>query len=517
MTGLFELKMDRKKQYILNAMASIVAIAVSTGISFFLSPFIVKNIGVEANGYVSLGLQFVHYANLAAVALNSMASRFIMMALYNGDKAKAKKYYSSLFVGDVALSIILSGFAVFCIWKLESLINITPELLWDVKLLYATLFTNAILNIVFTAWSSSAYICDRLYLDYICNMVCTVLRAMLIFCLMLCLKPSVWFVGFSTLVSGLLGILFNAKYKRHLLPDFQMRVSDFSWAYVKELVSSGIWNTVASMGSMFITGLDLLVTNLYIGPVMMGVLAIAKAIPGIIDSLNESIANVLTPSFIIDYANNNVDNIVQTIRKASKLISVVCTIPLGFLIVYGKSFYMLWQPTQRAETLYILSLLTIMARILFTGMQPLFSVFTVVNKVKQHSVVMLINGLVSVILTMILVNSTNLGVYAVAGVSVCCCMVKNLVYVIPFSAYYLGLPKITFYFVLIPSVVCTLITVGVGIGLASLIPSNTWITLIMSATILSFVAVMLNICIVLNQKERMMLKTKILGYVKKNR
>ena len=45
-------------------------------ISFFLSPYIVRTIGVEANGFVSLAANFTSYATLVVMALNNMAGRF---------------------------------------------------------------------------------------------------------------------------------------------------------------------------------------------------------------------------------------------------------------------------------------------------------------------------------------------------------------------------------------------------------------------------------------------------------
>lgn len=83
------------KQRIVNLSANIISFAISMAISFFLSPYIVKHLGAEANGYSNLAANFVSYANIVKAALNSIGSRYIIKAYHQGDFDKANKYYSS--------------------------------------------------------------------------------------------------------------------------------------------------------------------------------------------------------------------------------------------------------------------------------------------------------------------------------------------------------------------------------------------------------------------------------------
>src|SRR5699024_12858382 len=71
---------------------------------------------------------------------------------------------------------------------------------------------------------------------------------------------------------------------------------------------------------------------------------------------------------------------------------------------------------------YILSLhdalpilLSILGYMFTSGTQILYNVFPTVNKVKQNSIAMIITGILSVSLTVLLIKTTNLGIYAVAG------------------------------------------------------------------------------------------------------
>lgn len=83
---IFRVKKEKisqdEKQTGINLIAQVIAFGINLGISFFLTPFIVEKIGVEANGFVSLANNFVEYAQLITISINSMAGRFITIKLH---------------------------------------------------------------------------------------------------------------------------------------------------------------------------------------------------------------------------------------------------------------------------------------------------------------------------------------------------------------------------------------------------------------------------------------------------
>lgn len=496
------LELSRTKQTVINITAGVLNMLVTTLISFVLSPYIVRTLGVEANGFVSLANNFISYISLAATALNSMGSRFLMMAYYNDRHDEFCRYYSSLFFANLLLAAVFGIVGAACVWHLELLLEIPAAIVTDVKLLFALLFANFVISTMITVWTTAPFIKNRLYLNSITSATGAGIRALVILGLFLCLEPSVCFLGIATLTSGCVGYWLQFLYKRSLFPGLRARLKDFSWSAIWELVSSGIWNTVSSVGYILTSGVDLLVTNLFVSANAMGMLSLAHTMPTFVNTLNETIANVFTPSLIIDYAQGKIDDMVKTIKQSAKIISVICAVPLGFLLVYGEEFYALWQPTEDARMLHILSVIIIFGRVFFTGMQPLFSVFTVVNKVRENSFVTIANGLASVGLMYLLLRFTDLGVYAIAGASVICCFFKNVLFVIPFSAKYLGLKPTTFYSVLTSSVVCCGILTAWGFVEKLVLKPDSWLSLIGTGIVFAGVGICLTGFVVLNREER---------------
>ena len=77
--------MKNRKGTLINMSAALITFAVQMFISFWLSPFVVARLGEEAYGFINLANNFVSYTGLLAVAINSMACRYISVKYNSGE------------------------------------------------------------------------------------------------------------------------------------------------------------------------------------------------------------------------------------------------------------------------------------------------------------------------------------------------------------------------------------------------------------------------------------------------
>ena len=155
------------KQSAINLLAQIVMFGVNLCISFFLVPYITEVIGVDAYGFVGLANDFVSYAQIVTVAINSMASRFITIKIHEGDKEEANKFYSSVVIANIILSIILGIVGIVFVIFMQHFINVPNDLLLDVKLLFVLIFANFIISILTSTFSVATFCTNKLYLSSI--------------------------------------------------------------------------------------------------------------------------------------------------------------------------------------------------------------------------------------------------------------------------------------------------------------------------------------------------------------
>lgn len=493
---------------VINMTSNFLSLAVTFGISFFLSPYIVKTVGVEAYGFVGLANNFISYASLITIALNSLAGRFITIAIHEQNYEKANRYYSSVFLANCLISSVLLLIGTIVWVYLEYLISIPASILWDVKLLFAALFINCIVSTVGSVFSVSTFATNKLYLASFRNIESSIIRAVVLVGLFALFSPKVSYLGITTLLTGVYCMAFNIHYMHKLLPELHIKRTSFDFAAVKELVSSGVWSLINRLGQILSDGLDLLVTNLFIDATAMGVLSLAKTVPSLITTVVGSMAGVFSPNFTILYAQKKRKELVTAVKQSMKIMGVITNLPVIILVVCGKQFFSLWQPTQDARQLQILSLLTIGCIVISGGINCIYSVFAAVNKLKANSLAVVSSGLVSVLVTFVLVKFTSLGIYAVAGVSTVVAIIRNLAFTAPYGAKCLNLKWYVLYPDIFRPLVFAIASIVISVIVLMFIPSGGWIMLVIRAAITGILSIAFGFFIVLNKSDRALIISK---------
>ena len=139
-------KNNKNKQLVINMAANLLSTVVGFCVSFFLTPFIIERVGIEANGFVSLAGNFMGYATIVTTALNSMAGRFITISIHQEDYDETNKYMSSVFAANLLSSAVLTIPAVLLVINMNNSFNIISPF---VNVIFIALVSYIILPITF--------------------------------------------------------------------------------------------------------------------------------------------------------------------------------------------------------------------------------------------------------------------------------------------------------------------------------------------------------------------------------
>ena len=496
-------------------IANFVNFGISLCISFFLSPYIVRTIGVEANGFITLANNFVSYTSLITIALNSMTGRFVTISLTENKIEDANKYFTSALFANVSIATVLGVIGAFIVAFLDSIINVPDNLLLDIQILFALLFINCLVGVVGSIFGVAAFARNKLFLEYLRTAIGNIARALVILCGFLLFSPHVWYVGIGGLVSGIIVVVCDIQYTKKLLPEIRIKRSNFCMPYVLTLIKAGIWNTINKLGQILTDGLDLLITNIFIDATAMGVLSLAKTVPNLIYSLMGSVVGVFSPDFTILYAQKRFGELIREVKQSMKIMGVVTNLPVIVLIVCGRDFFRLWQPTHPPQELQLLSIITVSCLIFSGSVNCLYNIFTVVNKLKLNSIVVLIHGALSTVLVFFLLKWTSLGIYAVAGVSTTLGILRLLVFTIPYGAICLGQKWYVFYGDVIKPVIFAILASVVCLLVLQAYPSGGWIFLCGKAVITVTISVLIGYYVILSKLERNIISSKLLAKIKR--
>lgn len=493
------------KRLSINIIAQLIAFAVNIGIGFFLTPYIVKTVGSTAYGFVGLANNFVSYIQILTTALNSMAGRFIAISYYKEDYENVKKYYTSVFFANLFLSLVISIPCTLLLIFLNRVVDVPSSILFDVRVLWILIFGAMIVSIIGSIFSNAAYVKNRLELVSLRNIESHILRAVILIGAFSLFLPKVWYVGLATFISGVYVIFVNMYYTKKLIPMVKIQKKYFDFSKIKELVSAGIWNSVAQLGNVLSTGLDLLITNLFVGAGPMGIVAVSKTIPTYIQSLFVTVASVFAPQLTISYAKDDNDGMKSQLLFATKLMALFASVPVSFVIVFGKSFYQLWTPTQDAGTLAMLTIITVLEYPISLVVYPLENIFATLNKVKILSIITIITALCSCGSVFVLLQFTD-NVYfkmlIVVGVSTFFNIIKNGIVVPVYCSKLLNIELAYFGKVILKSIFSTAIITLIVYAISLIVTVDSWMKLILAVLAVAIFGLSLNYIFIFSKNEK---------------
>ena len=493
-----------KKQIVINIVVNILSFMVGLVISFFLSPYIIEHLGVDAYGFFQTANTFFSYATIMTIAVNSMAGRFISVAYHRGEHQKAEQYFNTVYVANIVMVSVLFIVSVFVVVFLQHLIQIPAEMLFDVKILFLLIFVSSLFVVLVSAQNTSIFVKNRVDIRAYISIFKVLLRGALLLLLFTFFEPSLIIIGFTSFVMLMFEGLSYIWVKKRILPDIKVNVKLYNGEMLKELLKTGKWNVLNNINGLLTLGLDLLLANIFLGPVAAGVLALARTIPNYIVQMFDIFKRSYLPSITKGYAEDK-----QSLRKnfydSFIPITFVGSIIIGGILSFGDVFYRLWIPSQDADFLQLLTVLILMVEFSFYSVRTLPGVFQIKKRLKRFSISTFAMAFSSVIIVIAVLRSTentNLGLMAIAGVTSVLTNILNLTIIYPLAAKVIGEKWNAFFPPVLKGYASLAVVTALGFGLRSIMQINGWRTLAIAALIVTVFGFGINLFILLSKEKR---------------
>lgn len=504
--------MNANKQLAINILAQLIAFSIQIGISFFLTPFIVKSLGAAAYGFVGLANNVISYTTLITIALNSMAGRFITISVHQNNIEKANTYFSSVFFSNLAISFFLFVVSTILIFYLEVCINIPSDLIWDTKALFALLLLNSIIGLLTNVYAVSTFIRNRLELNSIRTIIGNISRAIILILLFSLFIPHVWYLGISALAYTIYVGYYNYRYTQKLTPELYLSIKKYDKKAVKELIRSGAWNLLSKLSDILSQGLDLLLANLFINATAMGILSITKTIPMVILSVFALLSSCFAPEWTELYAKKQISKLKEELLKSIRILGIFSSIPLTIIYVYGDIFYKLWIPSENNHLLYTLTIASTIGMVCGLPQESLWNIFTITNQVKKSSLNLLYNSIIIIIIVFIGIyysESDIIKLFILASTRTIIGLIRVLTFLPIYGAKCLNLKTTIFYRPIIMNVLSILILSAFSFIIKTYLLEYNWISLCLCIILTIGIGIIINTYLVLTAADRNYLWNKV--------
>lgn len=493
--------MDKKK-FVINLLSNVISALCSVIISFFITPYLIKTIGKEAYGFYPLAGSFIFYITIFTTSVNSMFGRYVLISYEKKERDKINNYFNSVFFVNLLISIALSILFFLLYSILPKIIDIPNQLVFDVKILFLFVFLSLIINLVTSVFGAIGFILNRLEINAIRNIIGNAINISLILLLFYFCVPKIYFLGLGSFAMAIYVGLSNVYITKKYLPDLKFSKKFISKNIIKILFYAGVWNSIMSLSDALFFQADLFIANTKLGASEMGNLALTKQFPSLLLILSNIIIPVFIPTFIKFYANGETEELKKYIGICFKLSSLVLLIPVAGIIIYSNIFYSLWTPKEDIDKLSILLILILLKYVIQLSIEPIFSIYITLDRIKIPALVTLGMSILNIILIFTLLKVTKLGIYAIPIAAMICTTLNHLIFSPLYVSKILNYRSIVIYKLILQGLLVFCIALGVNyIIKVNVTDINNWLLFIILLILGFLISLIFGIFVVFKRSQ----------------
>lgn len=499
-----------KKRLTINLVSNLVSYAVATLVSFFLTPFLVNNLGKEVYGFYGLANNVVNYITVISIALNSMAAKYITVELVRGNKIRANQYYSSIFFSNVFLSVLLVPILTLIIVNVQKIFDVSDIYLNDVRALFTLVFGTMLLNLIGSVFGCATYTTNRVDLRGYTNLAKALLRVALYVSIFAIFKPSIIYVGVVALCLEFFNTTVQIFLKRKLCPELEISKQLFDYKLVWETLRIGIWNSLNHLGDLMLSSSDLLIANILLGESAGGDISIIKTLPSLLSGVITAINGVFMPRITTRYAEDNCKSLVEEVNLGQRIMGIFSTSIVVVIIIYGKEFFDLWVPGNDSDLLMKLSAIDVSRMMLIGVVWPVSNLNIVRDKIKIPSLLVILIGVFNILGMYLLISFTSIGIFAIPLTTLVLTIAYYGIFIPLYPCKEMGIKWTSFIWPIVEMIISALIIFIISILIKKIITIDSWKTFIISGGLSGLMALLISTAIFLKPSKVILLSKKFL-------
>lgn len=506
--------MSNNKQIAKNFIYTFISFGINLCISFFFTPYLINSVGKEAYGFFPLVNSMIGYTSIFSSAISSMAGRFVTNAYYRKEIEDSKGYFNSVFVGYLVFSALFTVIGLVLVIFVEYFLTVPNYLLSEVRWLFFFAVIAMAIQMATNAYPLGTYVKNLSYLNSLRDTTSNVIRVFTLLLLFYYLRPSIVYMSLSALCATIVTASYNIYFKKKLLPEIDVNFRKYySWSFLWEVVSSGMWSSLNALSCILSSNINILFTNIFLDAEQTADYAIANTIPNLMATISSTIAITFTPNFNILYAKGKISDMVSEVKKSIKLLCFILIIPVSYCIVNADLIFKIWVPNAYNDRILIASLIILLFTFFGLFVNPLFSIFTITNKRKYPSLVLLFVGGLNLLTMLILLRYTTMGVYAIALSGTVFLFLRDVLFTPIYAARCLKVSKWTFYPILFKGCIATGIACIIVYFVRMLFVEISILNLLLSFVVSTILVSLFNSFILFNESERHFVLTSIRGRI----
>lgn len=402
----------------INLVCSGVSHLISAGIAFFLTPFLIRKLGIELYGFYPIALEVMAVVGLAMGILNSTAGRYVAVEYAVERKKEARAYFSTVFWSGLFLAAFLLIPAMAFVVFGDFFLDMPTTAKGEIKLFLALMLLAGLTDSATAIFGASYETSNRLDFRAAQQLASVFVKGILLWFLLSGVLPiSIVSVGAAVLVSSIVAACIRFFMARHLTPEVLPRWRAFSFAALRRVLASGTWYSVNELGTWITAGGFLILVNVSFGAEEAGVYSLALTSSRVFGGVMIMLAGAFIPRAARQFAKGENEALGADVIRGEKLVGFFTLVGVSMTVGFLKEFLSLWLGSENTQLLRLLTVVAIVPMLSVSCALPLFNLAVVMNRLRRMSLLYVAGALVGVAVSLALALWTNVGILGIAMVS----------------------------------------------------------------------------------------------------
>jgi len=368
----------------------------------FFIPFLVRHYGSGAYGLIALAGFLTQYVGLVSRCIGNSTARFLNIALNRNDWKQANEIFSTAIVANLVLIVLQLPLFALGIWKLDWLFDFHPEIAGDFRVLVACNVAVFFISMISGVLSTPVQAANRLDISTSLESAHLILRICLIYILIKLFGSRLWLIGVVDLGLALVHGIVILFIQRKLTPGLSVRKRFVTRKWVRPVLNMSGWALLSAIGGALFVKTDVWMINRFVSKETAGVYAALLVWPNFLKQISKQVDAVLTPVYMIDYANGDMDRIAQMSMTATKFLGCLVALIIGVMWVAASTILDVWLGAWAVGYTGLFRIMIIYV-VFAIGESVLWPIFIAVNKVHVSGLINLSMGVANIVISMTLI------------------------------------------------------------------------------------------------------------------
>jgi O-antigen/teichoic acid export membrane protein len=407
---------DSGERTALNTVTAWLANAVTLGVGFFMTRFLLDHLGERLYGVYSLGASVAAWSALAGGPIGTYASRYGTEHLERGETvALDRTLATSLGLSLLAVGILPLPVIACAVWA-QQLFRVPEDLVGPARAAILIVGLGAVVTVVVRVWEATVFMSRRIYLKNYAEIIARLMSAGLLVAWFLWFGPSVtvWLLV-SVGLPLLLSLVFVVPAATRGL-GVRLRSVALDRGEVRRAVPFIAYITASSFGGLLFDNTDALVISVMpeLGVSQIAAYDVGTRWQRVVRPFVEAFILALSPGLVSLVARGDTHRLRENVTAHTRQLLLLGMVPTVAVACVARPFITHWVGEQFVDR-SVPVMWVALASALLWGPGPYCSrVLIAVSRLRFATIGGIVAGLVNLLLSVFFVRVLGLGLLGIA-------------------------------------------------------------------------------------------------------